>query len=68
MAEAGLISDQWQAYAQWGVSCALYQMTESVFEQFQQYHGTSKTQKKVESRFTMTALTEARLAAMEFGW
>jgi hypothetical protein len=51
MAEVRLISDQWVAYAQRGVSHSrvshsLYQLTAAVFEQFQQHYGMNKTQKK----------------------
>ncbi len=68
MAEYGLISDQWEGHVQKGVSSALYQMTDATFEQFQTHHGASKTKKKVRSPFKITAMTEAKLDAMDWGW
>jgi hypothetical protein len=68
MAESGLISDQWEGHAERGRSSAVYQMTPETFDQFQKHHGTAKTMRRVESQFTITALTSAKLEKLEFGW
>lgn len=68
MARAELISDQWEGHAQPGVSSAVYQMTPETFALFHRHHGTPKVMKRVESRFTVTALTTAKLEEMELGW
>lgn len=68
MAESGLISDQWEAHVRPGVSSAVYEMTDEVFGQFQRHYGTAKTKKKVEARFVVTALAEARLETVVFRW
>jgi hypothetical protein len=68
MAEVGLISDQWECHAERGRSSAVYQMTPETFDLFQRHHGTTKAMRQVESRFTITALTVARLDELEFDW
>ncbi len=68
MAKSGLISDQWEGHAERGRSSAVYQMMPETFDQFQRHHGTAKTMRRVESRFTITALTLAKLDELEFGW
>lgn len=68
MAEVGLISDQWEGHAERGRSSAVYQMIPETFDHFQQHYGTAKTMRRVESQFTITALTLARLEELELGW
>jgi hypothetical protein len=68
MARAHLISDQWEGHAQPGVSSAVYQMTPETFALFQRHHGTAKVMRRVKSRFTVTAMTTAKLEEMELGW